>query len=55
MPILAWTMAFVVVEKLSQPPELTPLVVVLPAETVPPSQVPTLVGARSNSMRKKIG
>ena len=42
------------VSKLSQPPELTPLLLVEPVETVPPSQVPTLDGARSNSIRKKI-
>ncbi len=53
-PILTCTTALPVVSKFSQPPELTPLVLVEPLETVLPSQVPTLDGARSNSMRKKI-
>src|SRR5262245_46137078 len=54
MPTLTCTTALVVVSKLSQPPELTPLLLVEPDETVPPSQVPTLFGVRSNSIRKKI-
>src|SRR5690242_14931420 len=54
MPTRSCTTALELVSKLSQPPELAPLVLVPPLVTVEPFQVPTDDGARSNSIRKKI-
>src|SRR5882757_876869 len=54
MPTLACTTALELVSKFNQPPVLTPLVLVAPVDTVEPFHVPTLLGARSKSIRKKI-